>query len=47
MVIEKIGDITPLINSCSILIVLGISTTIIEGQILQKPVISIVPRKKF
>ena len=41
VVIEKTGDITPLINSCSILIVLGISTVIIEGQILQKPVISI------
>ena len=41
MVIEKIGDITPLINSCSILIVLGMSTAIIEGQLLQKPVISI------
>ena len=40
-VVEKTGDIIPLINSCSILIVLGISTAIIEGQILQKPVISI------
>ena len=40
-VIEKTGDIIPLINSCSVLIVLGMSTAIIEGQLLQKPVISI------
>jgi len=40
-IIEKTGDIIPLINSCSILIVLGMSTAIIEGQLLQKPVISI------
>ena len=40
-VVEKTGNIIPLINSCSILIVLGMSTAIIEGQLLQKPVISI------
>jgi hypothetical protein len=35
------GDINSLIRSCSCLIVTGISTVIIQGQILQKPVISI------
>ena len=39
-VIQK-GDINPLIQKCSILIVTGISTVIVQGQILQKPVISI------
>ena len=40
IVLEK-GDIDPLIRKCSILIVTGISTVIVQGQILQKPVISI------
>ena len=40
IVIEK-GNIDPLIRKCSILIVTGISTVIVQGQILQKPVISI------
>ncbi|NWJ29651.1 hypothetical protein HX850_01855 [Marine Group I thaumarchaeote] len=35
------GDILPLIRSCSIMIVTGLSTSILEGQILQKPVISV------
>ncbi len=35
------GDINPLIRKCSSLIVTGFSTVIIQGQILQKPVISI------
>ena len=35
------GDINPLIRECSCLIVTGISTVIVQGQILQKPVISI------
>jgi len=39
-VIEK-ANINPLIRKCSSLIVTGISTVIIQGQILQKPVISI------
>ena len=39
-VISK-GDINPLIRKCSSLIVTGFSTVIIQGQILQKPVISI------
>ena len=39
-VISK-GDINPLIRACSSLIVTGFSTVIIQGQILQKPVISI------
>ena len=40
IVIEK-GNIDPLIRKCSILIVTGISTVIVQAQILQKPVISI------
>jgi hypothetical protein len=40
LVIEK-GDITPLIEKSSIVIVTGISTVILQAQILQKPVISI------
>ena len=35
------GDINPLIRACSSLIVTGFSTVIIQGQILQKPVITI------
>jgi len=35
------GDILPLIESCSILIVMGMSTAILEGQIFHKPVVSI------
>ena len=35
------GDILPLIKSCNIMIVTGISTSILEAQILQKPVISV------
>ena len=39
-VIEK-GDIDALIRKCSSLIVTGFSTVIVQGQILQKPIISI------
>lgn len=35
------GDILPLIRSCQLMMVTGLSTSILEGQILQKPVISI------
>jgi hypothetical protein len=35
------GDIFPLIESCSVMIVLGMSTAIIEAQLLHKPVISV------
>ena len=35
------GDINPLIRNCSELIVTGLSTVILQGQILKKPVISI------
>lgn len=35
------GDINPLIRNCSELIVTGLSTVIIQGQILKKPVISV------
>lgn len=35
------GNINPLIRSCSELIVTGLSTVMLQGQILQKPVISI------
>ena len=41
IVVIKKGDINPLIQKCSIVIVTGISTVIVEAQILQKPVISI------
>ena len=40
VVIEK-GDISPLIEKCSVVIVTGFSTVIVQAQILQKPVISI------
>ena len=35
------GDILPLIRKCKVLIMVGLSTTIIEAQLLQKPVIFI------
>jgi hypothetical protein len=35
------GDIFPLIQSCSVMIVLGLSTAIVEAQLLHKPVISV------
>jgi len=35
------GDINPLIRNCSELIVTGLSTVILQGQILKKPVISV------
>ena len=35
------GDIIPLIKSCSFMISMGLSTSIIEAQILHKPVIAI------
>jgi hypothetical protein len=35
------GDIFPLIQSCSVMIVLGLSTAIIEAQFMHKPVISV------
>jgi hypothetical protein len=37
------GDIFSLIQSCSVMIVLGLSTAIVEAQILHKPVISVAP----
>ena len=40
IVIEK-GDVNSLIQKCSTVIVTGISTVIVQAQILQKPVISI------
>jgi hypothetical protein len=39
--IFKEGEIYPLIQNCSCMIVLGLSTAIIEAQLLKKPVISI------
>ncbi len=35
------GDIIPLIKSCSVMISIGVSTSILEAQILHKPVISL------
>lgn len=40
IIIIKAGDITQLIKSCEVLITTDISTTILEAQILEKPVIS-------
>jgi hypothetical protein len=39
--IIKSGNIMPLIKSCKLLITIDLSTTILEAQILQKPVISV------
>lgn len=39
--IFKEGEIFPLIQNCSCMIVMGLSTSIIEAQLLEKPVISI------
>jgi hypothetical protein len=39
IIVMKSGDITPLIKSCDIFIVTDISTTILEAQIFEKPVI--------
>ena len=35
------GDIFSLIQSCSVMVVLGLSTAIIEAQLLKKPIISV------
>jgi len=35
------GDVNPLIRSCSTLIVTGLTTVIVQAQILEKPVISV------
>ena len=40
IIVVKAGDITPLIKSCEVFIITDISTTILEAQILGKPVIS-------
>jgi hypothetical protein len=37
------GDILPLIRSCDIMIMLGLSTAIIEAQLCKKPVLTISP----
>ena len=39
--IIKKGDIIPLIKACDVFITLDMSTTILEAQLLKKPVISI------
>lgn len=41
IIVIKAGDISPLIKSCELVITTDISTTILEAQILEKPVISI------
>ena len=41
IIIIKTGDIIPLIKNCEVLIVTDISSTILEAQIFEKPVISI------
>ena len=37
----KAGDITPLIQSCEVFITMDLSTTMLEAQILEKPIISL------
>jgi hypothetical protein len=39
--IQKFNDIAPLIQNCEIFVSLGVSSTILEAQLLSKPVISI------
>lgn len=41
IIVIKNGDITPLIESCEIFLTIDFSTTMLEAQILNKPVISI------
>ena len=41
IIVMKSGDILPLIESCELLITIDLSTTILEAQILKKPVISV------
>lgn len=41
IVVIKSGNIFPLIENCSLLITFDLSTTILEAQVLKKPVISI------
>lgn len=43
--IKKFDDIIPLIASCSIMITIDLSTTILEAQLLKKPVISVNTKK--
>ncbi len=43
----KVGDIVPLIKSCEILITTDLTTSVLEGQILQKPVISLKIREHY
>lgn len=43
IVVITTGDILPLIRSCEIMIMLGLSTAIIEAQMHKKPVLSISP----
>ena len=52
IIVVEAGDITPLIKLCEVFIVTDISTTILEAQILKKPVIlvqtrdSLIPKKE-
>jgi len=41
IVVIKEGSITPLISACKILVTIDLSTTILEAQILHKPVIAV------
>lgn len=47
IVIIKVGDILPLIESCEAFLTLDYSTTILEAQILEKPVISILVKDRL
>ena len=47
IVIIKVGDILPLIESCEAFLTVDYSTTILEAQILEKPVISILVKDRL
>lgn len=47
IIVIKTGDIIPLIKLCEVFITIDISTTILEAQILEKPVISFKLRDHF
>lgn len=47
IVTRKVGDILPLIESCEVFLTIDYSTTILEAQILEKPVISILVKDRL
>jgi len=47
IITRKVGDILPLIESCEVFLTIDYSTTILEAQILEKPVISILVKDRL